>query len=45
MLDPETRTLAQHTPAGVTTVEAHGSLEIAGHAGLVLDFDDLFANV
>jgi Uma2 family endonuclease len=44
-IDPDARTLTQHTAEGVATVEARGSIEIQEHAGLTIDADDLFANV
>ncbi|MFY9780881.1 MAG: Uma2 family endonuclease [Candidatus Baltobacteraceae bacterium] len=45
VLDPIARTLTQHAADGVTTAEARGSIAIREHAGLVLDADDLFANL
>jgi Uma2 family endonuclease len=45
VVDPRARTFAQHTADGVTTVEARGSIEVYEFPGLVLDADDLFANI
>ena len=44
-IDPDARTVSQHTAAGATTVEARGSIEVSGVVGLFLDADDLFANL
>jgi Uma2 family endonuclease len=44
-IDPDARTVTQHTAAGVTDGEARGQIAVSGHAGLILDTDDLFAGL